>query len=376
MRRDDSQDGAVGGERRATSSTLFWASTLLLSVAQRTAAASAAPAQAALDARDAAWRHASLDKTWRRASVAATGEWGPWLARGDDDNSHAGGGVRKLQPSACTYSRMSGVCGPATVCDALGTAAYTTRNLTFSAETGLFSGTITTNQCPHSSLENTYKGVLRTTGLPDLTCSQQCYPAVTSVPAAAPLRGAIGYTIRGGLNVYGPLDAGFFPNTAAPNICSAPAVASGMCPAGTDVEICYAGVEYACGTANAAPTGFATGCGNHANPSHYHTALGCDYNPADVKGRHSPLLAVIKDGRGLYGRWEDASAGLLPTLDACNGHFGPVPDFNASALPCPTCTGKEFGTSFLSGTANNVYHYHVTTGYECGAALVTPRTPL
>jgi hypothetical protein len=42
----------------------------------------------------------------------------------------------------------------------------------------------------------------------------------------------------------------------------------------------------------------------------------------------------------LYGKWEDYSTGLLPTLDACGGHFGPTPD-----------SGDEW-----------IYHNHVQDG--------------
>merc|ERR1712232_1249743 len=30
--------------------------------------------------------------------------------------------------------------------------------------------------------------------------------------------------------------------------------------------------------------------------------------------------------QSLYGKWEDLSAGLLPDLDACNGHWGTTPE--------------------------------------------------
>ena len=75
-----------------------------------------------------------------------------------------------------------------------------------------------------------------------------------------------------------------------------------------------------------------------------HTSASCEYDENDATG-HSTLVGVIFDGRGLYGRWE--SAGTLPTdLDACNGHYGPVPAVTIAGVTYPA--------------ASNVYHYHVT----------------
>ncbi len=34
------------------------------------------------------------------------------------------------------------------------------------------------------------------------------------------------------------------------------------------------------------------------------------------------MVGVALDGRGLYGKWETAST--VPSLDACNGHVGPI----------------------------------------------------
>ena len=46
----------------------------------------------------------------------------------------------------------------------------------------------------------------------------------------------------------------------------------------------------------------------------------------------------LVSGQGIYGKWEDFSKSLLPTLDACNGHWGRTPD----------------------SPDKDVYHYHVT----------------
>lgn len=44
-------------------------------------------------------------------------------------------------------------------------------------------------------------------------------------------------------------------------------------------------------------------CGAHNQPLHYHTDMVCHYNAND-SAVHSPPLAVMLDGRVLYGRWE------------------------------------------------------------------------
>jgi len=250
------------------------------------------------------------------------------------------------------WTQTSGVCGSATTCvtSATSASAYTTRALTYNTGTGIFTGTITTNQCPHLAKEMTFAGALKTTMIPALTCGVQSFPVVTTTPAAASLRGAIGYTIRGGMSVYGPMDAGFSP-TVGFGICSAPAASQGYCPAGTDVEMCLALLQNNCGTSNAAVGGFASMCGNHASPSHYHTLQNCDYD-ATSSATHSTLLSVVMDGRGLYGKWE--GAGLLPVLDACGGHYGPVP-----AVSLPT-NANEYGDTSYPGSTGNVYHYHVS----------------
>ena len=346
--------------------------------AAMTASAAPAPAPAPgagelaeVARREAAWAHAVLDKYFGRHDAdgdAAQGEWGPSArdARDFADGVGIGIGVgdgaapRDLQGTACALvaATATGMCGTATACTATGSAAYTTRALTFNTATGIFTGSITTNQCPHIALESTYLGVLRSTMLPTLTCVKQCYPVPSLATSAAALRGPVGFTVRGGMNVYGPNDAGFAYSTGggAPNICSAPAAQQGFCPAGTDVEMCYANLQVSCGSANAAVTGFASDCGNHANPSHYHTRLGCDYNTSDASA-HSPLLAVIKDGRGLYGKWE--GNGALPVLDACNGHYGPVPATDLSSSS-PFSTTNQFGDTAYPASSASVYHYHVT----------------
>ena len=136
-------------------------------------------------------------------------------------------------------------------------------------------------------------------------------------------------------------------------------------------------------------------CGGHAAPWHYHTSLICALNSSTTfaslaaQTGHSPITGVMLDGRGLYGPFETSSA--APTnLDACNGHYGPVPACawrgrgwrrlvgavregkecsgalqRNSPPPPPTYLADS---STISGSvvtvpaASNVYHYHSSDG--------------
>jgi hypothetical protein len=70
----------------------------------------------------------------------------------------------------------------------------------------------------------------------------------------------------------------------------------------------------------------------------------CDYNR--TVGGHSSLMAVLLDGRGMYGIYE--SSNTVPTdLDACGGHVGDVPAYTINGVTYPGATG--------------VYHYHTQT---------------
>ena len=140
-------------------------------------------------------------------------------------------------------------------------------------------------------------------------------------------------TLSGGVNIYGPFDAGFVLGQACNN-------SKGECDAGSDVETCQAQLQYQCGT-GLRQIMMPDACGGHAMPYHFHTRLACEYQ-AGAAAAHSPLVAVMLDGVGLYGRWE--GAGLAPVLDACNGHVGPVPADGVYGVPPGT----------------TAYHYHVT----------------
>merc|ERR1711869_167249 len=101
-------------------------------------------------------------------------------------------------------------------------------------------------------------------------------------------------------------------------------------PRGVDVKLCEQKMAYECGISSS-EVGIIDSCGGHANPYHYHEDMTCLPNrdsPRDGAG-HSPALAVVLDGRLIYGPYEGggqrASDLAVGGLDACNGHFGPVP---------------------------------------------------
>lgn len=80
----------------------------------------------------------------------------------------------------------------------------------------------------------------------------------------------------------------------------------------------------------------------------------CEYASSSTTG-HSPLVSVMLDGRGAYGLYE-AAGGVKPTdLDACGGHFGPVPATVFENVTYPA--------------AANVYHYHWTSAVSGGPGM-------
>jgi hypothetical protein len=191
-----------------------------------------------------------------------------------------------------------------------------------------------------------------TTGLVSGTAGSNSIPSdsVSSVPAAAPLLGTVGYSTDNKL-IYGPFEAGFgqgptvtaFDDTQPPFPCEDDDdVYSGYCPGGMDVGTCEEQLYETCPQGSVRDELFMDRCGGHANPYHYHTDMLCSYDP-DAAG-HSPAVGVMLDGRVLYGRHE--STGTAPTdLDPCGGHVGPVPARTEWNIP----EGTE------------VYHYHART---------------
>ena len=216
-------------------------------------------------------------------------------------------------------SRAAFLAALATAClSALSTPALAATSLSFDAATGLLSGTI----------------------------SDATVPSVTTVPAAAALLGAVGYTTEEKL-IYGPFEAGFgrgpdetaTSDTRPPYPCLDGDVYSGFCPGGMDVGTCEASLYNSCAAGSVRESLFMDDCGGHANPYHHHTDPACLYD-ADAEG-HSALVGVMLDGRAIFGRHE--ATGAPPAdLDACGGHVGPVPAYADWGIDAET----------------RVYHYH------------------
>ena len=128
-------------------------------------------------------------------------------------------------------------------CSGTGSSSYISRSLTYNTSNGVFTGTIITNQCSNNKWGR-YGGVDYSASISHTaSCVQQTFPApaYTKTPASAPLRGPIGFSINGGANIYGPLEAGFTSGQA----CT---INAGTCDAGIDVLACSLKLEQECGS--------------------------------------------------------------------------------------------------------------------------------
>jgi len=225
-------------------------------------------------------------------------------------------------------------------CEMDGSSNYHKTDLNLDVQTGIFSGTMTTNQC-----SNDHYGFCALCDPPQYTdhthrasCMEQVFPSMTG-PAMALLRGPVGYT-KFGVNIYGPEEAGFGNGFFQPKPCSD---GSGSCPSGMDVPTCEASLDEICAETDSTVVYslMLDSCGGHAMPYHYHNDNACDYD--HTAAGHSPLIGFGLDGVGIYGLFENNPS--KPSLDACNGHVGVVP------------ADDEFGVP----SGMTMYHYHVTS---------------
>ena len=265
-----------------------------------------------------------------------------------------GGCVAALGQAAS--SGCTGATG--TACSQTGSSAYASwAGVNYSAATGLFTGTLVQNGCPHDSRAWTQSSVavpwLTTSSsigaAGTATCCSTTFPAsgYSTTPKTVPAVGISGISMYGE-DIYGATDAGFSYTTK--NLCVS---GSGGCPANSDVDTCQAFAEATCGTSNTKVSWFMGDCGGHATPWHYHTSMTCalpsgtTWASQSASAGHSTLAGVMLDGRGLYGPYE--SSNTLPSnLDACNGHTGPTPNYTAA-------------NGMTVAASTSVYHYHTTT---------------
>ena len=146
----------------------------------------------------------------------------------------------------------------------------------------------------------------------------------------------------------------------------------GYCAPGVDVYTCEESLKLQCAPEDIG-NWFLDGCGGHARPYHHHNELSCYYDHST--NTHSPLVGIAKDGYGIYGIYEkDKQA---PTdLDACNGHYGPVPELKISnyesTLSSTLDASGLLNTNQSAGT--NVYHYHTTTDFPFTIGCYGPKT--
>jgi hypothetical protein len=98
-------------------------------------------------------------------------------------------------------------------------------------------------------------------------------------------------------------------------------------------------------------------------------------------GGHSRAIARARDGRYLYGQWEDAATRTLPELDACGGHWGHTPEsgdkldyhYHLQSRPPFTfgCFGPNPDNSLV--TVEQCRALYPNSGYPggCGGHVVT-----
>jgi hypothetical protein len=147
-----------------------------------------------------------------------------------------------------------------------------------------------------------------------------------------------------GENVYGPFEAGFSAqqNQILESLGCAQG-SLGWVAGGIDTRLAEQMVAFQCGitlprTENNGPQGYISlldECGGHTRQYHFHEKLSCLYD--GTAGGHSPKVALVLDGKHLYGKWEHTANAVLPLLDACGGHYGRTPD----------------------SPSVDIYHYHV-----------------
>ena len=191
-------------------------------------------------------------------------------------------------------------------------------------------------------------------------------PAVLALlgvgPWSAPTYGAIGTTSSGGVEpdgslthergeaIYGPLESAISEGRGHGALLRALGCPAGLgnVPAGVDTRTAEQMLARQCNVtiprtgSTGERIGLLTACGGHGSDFHFHERLSCVNPGRDANLGHSLQVGQALDGKAIYGAFEtfentSTSAGQ-PILDACGGHFGPVPQDSTGAS----------------------YHYHVS----------------
>ena len=167
---------------------------------------------------------------------------------------------------------------------------YISRAFTYGATTGVFTGTMTLiNMCSNNPWGlNKATDAAFTMGGHQASCVKQ------TGPIAAPLRGTIGISHDG--------------------VNQACTKGKGTCAAGLDLQMREKKLESDGGAANVNAGMLMDSCGGHAQAYHFHMA--CNVSKSD--NRHSPLVGIALDGKGMYGMYE--STNVMPEVNACWGY--------------------------------------------------------
>jgi len=147
---------------------------------------------------------------------------------------------------------------------------FVKRDLTYDEASGRLRGTFTSNHCPG---HQTPRRVA-------VTCTAQAIPDtafLTSLgkPQGSPLLGRVALTLKHGLEIYGPFDAGFNDG----QVCSG-TDGKKDCAGGTDLSVCENHMQYQCveqGGMTLNHGMLMDACGGHAG-YHLHLDPACDYD--------------------------------------------------------------------------------------------------
>ncbi|CAB9518285.1 expressed unknown protein [Seminavis robusta] len=204
----------------------------------------------------------------------------------------------------------------------------------------------------------------------------------SDTPRAAPLRGNVGCVdlaahalrqlpIRGdqeGVNIYGPMEAGF--GSGNPRMACLGDV---EVPGGIDTNLAEHMVHYICRDSGV-EIQVLDACGGHAMPYHYHERMSCLFT-ADPVTLHSTRIGTAGDGNGIYGKHVDG--GVEPDdLDACGGRFGVTPDSNGQVVYYYSITSAAPFSVGCYGPVNSVQECRDMYPETCGGGTIETVTTI
>jgi hypothetical protein len=114
--------------------------------------------------------------------------------------------------------------------------AFVQRDLTYQPRTGKFTGTLTSNHCPGWETPMNVAAKCTAQRIPDSAFN-------AAGPKQAPLLGRVALSLRSGVEIYGPFDAGFRDGQVCSGTDGRP-----DCAGGTDLTVCENHMQYQCAT--------------------------------------------------------------------------------------------------------------------------------